>query len=91
MVYTSEDKWTNMYKHISVLQAMSKKKKKTNAKVQTTCIATSLNRCKHMANASDFQVGNQIEFKDYLFAFLEYNDNWVSKGLTGLVISLSCI
>ena len=44
-----------------------------------------------MANASDFQVGNQIEFKDYLFAFLEYNDNWVSKGLTGLVISLSCI
>ena len=28
MVYTSEDKWTNMYKHISVLQAMSKKKKK---------------------------------------------------------------
>ena len=27
MVYTSEDKWTNMYKHISVLQAMSKKKK----------------------------------------------------------------
>lgn len=25
MVYTFEDKWFNMYKHISVLQAMSKK------------------------------------------------------------------
>lgn len=27
MVYTFEDKWSNMYKHISVLQAMSKKKR----------------------------------------------------------------
>lgn len=44
-----------------------------------------------MAKASDFQVGNRTEFKDHLFAFLEYNDNWVSKGLTDLVISLSCI
>lgn len=28
MVYTFEDKWFNMYKHISVLQAMSKKRDK---------------------------------------------------------------
>lgn len=50
MVYT-EDKWFNMYKHISVLQACQKRDKNTNARVQTTCTATSLNRCKHMTNA----------------------------------------
>ena len=38
-----------------------------------------------MANASDFQVGNHIEFKNHLLAFLEHNDNCVFKGLTGLV------
>lgn len=48
-------------------------------------LETSLNRCKYMANASDFQVGNHTELKDHLLAFLEYNDNNIFKGLTDLV------
>lgn len=44
MVYTFEDKWPNMYEHISVLQAMSKKeiRNNTNARVPTTSAAASL-------------------------------------------------
>ena len=34
MVYTLEDKWSNMYKHISVLQAMSKKEIKKKTQMQ---------------------------------------------------------
>lgn len=77
-----------MYKHISVLQAMSKEIKKHKCKSSNNLHSYfPLNRCKHMANASDFQVGNRTEFKDHLFAFLEYNDNQFPKGLTDLVIS----
>lgn len=47
-------------------------------------IDTSLNRCKYMGNASDFQVGNHIAFKDHLLAFLEHN-NCIFKGLKALV------
>lgn len=81
-----EGKWSDAHKHISVLQAMSiKADKKTNTKIQTSYRDTSLNRCKHMANASDFQVGNHTEFKGHLLAFLEHKDNRDFKGLTGLV------
>jgi len=34
MVYTFEDKWPNMYKHISVLQAMSKKEIRKKTQMQ---------------------------------------------------------